>query len=177
MISADYIYYLFAVVIFVVLKAIYPMADHEQLLFILKPTNMLVELFTGNSSIYDATQGYYYPDLHITIEKSCSGFNFWLIAFALSIVVSLNYMKTKIAKVLITPCMLFLSYILTLFVNTSRIVASIKTNDFVETFSDHPISWLHQAEGSFIYLLFLILFYSALQFFYTNYFIRHEKLT
>ncbi len=177
MMSANYLYYFFTMVVFVVLKAIYPMTDHDQLLFILKPTNILVEFFTGSSSIYDATQGYYYPDLHITIEKSCSGFNFWLISFALSVFVSLNYIKTKIAKILITPGMLLLSYILTLFVNTSRILASIKANHFVETFSDHPIDWLHQAEGSFIYLLFLILFYSSLKLFYTHCYIRYEKLT
>jgi len=153
------------------------MTDHDQLFFILKPTNGLVEIFTGSPSFYDATIGYYYPNLNITIEKSCSGFNFWLLAFVLSAFVSLNYLQSKKAKAFIIPVMLVVSYLLTLFVNASRIVTSLAANSMTSAWYDHPVTWLHQAEGAFIYLMFLILFYSSLQFFYSKNFTRHEKLT
>ncbi|MDB5255454.1 MAG: xrtK [Chitinophagaceae bacterium] len=174
--NSKYIYYLCTMIIFMALKAWYTTTDHDQLLFILKPTQLLVEIFTGSPAVYDAAHGYFYPDLNITIEKSCSGFNFWLLSFALFVFVSLNHLRSQMGKLFAIPAALLLSYVLTLFVNASRIVTSIAANSYTQRFSDHPITWLHQAEGTFIYLLFLILFYSALQFFFTQHSIRHEKL-
>ncbi|MBC7487896.1 MAG: exosortase K [Cytophagaceae bacterium] len=163
-------------IIFMALKAWYTSADHDQLLFMLKPTNSLVEAFTGSSAVYDTAHGYFYSDLNITIEKACSGFNFWLLSFALFVFVALNHLRSQTSKLFVIPVMLCISYALTLFVNASRIIASIAANNYTQQFSAHPITWLHQAEGTFIYLLFLILFYSALQFFFTQRSIRHEKL-
>lgn len=175
MLNKNYLYYLSTMIIFMALKALYPIATQDQLLFILKPTNALVELFTGSSSVYLAS-GYFYADLNIAIEKSCSGFNFWLICFVLFVLVSLNHLQNKNHKLMIIPIMLIVSYVLTIFVNASRIVTSLTANKITNAFHDHPITWLHQAEGAFIYLLFLILFYSGLKFLYTHKSLRHEKL-
>lgn len=172
---SKYIYYFCTMIVFMSLKAWYATAGHDQLLFILNPTHLLVEAFTGSSAIYDFNYGYFYPDLNITIEKSCSGFNFWLLSFSLLVFVTLNHLRSEVSKLLAIPVMLLISYALTLFVNASRIIASIAANRYTQRFCDHPITWLHQAEGTFIYLLFLILFYSALQLFFTQRAIRHEK--
>ena len=174
--NTKYIYYLCTMIIFMALKAWYTTAHHNQLLFLLNPTHLLVEAFTGSSAVYDAAVGYFYADLNITIEKSCSGFNFWLLSFVLFVFVALNHVQSQRSKLFVIPIMLGISYVLTLFVNASRIVTSIAANSYTKEFMDHPITWLHQAEGTFIYLLFLILFYSALQFFFTQRSIRHEKL-
>lgn len=171
-----YIYYLFTMIIFMALKVWYTTTDHDQLLFILKPTQLLVEAFIGSSAIYDSTHGYFYPDLNITIEKSCSGFNFWLLSFTLFVFVALNHLRSTAWKLLTIPLMLLLSYLLTPLVNASRIVTSIVANNYTQQFSDYPITWLHQAEGTFIYLFFLLLFYTVLQFFFLQHATRHEKI-
>jgi exosortase K len=92
--------------IFLLLKLGYTMADNNSLVFLLKPTNALVGLLTGSTSTYFADKGYFYSNLDIVIEKSCSGFNFLILCFGM-----LGFLDDKIcrqhtAKVVGHSCML-----------------------------------------------------------------------
>src|SRR5437016_1258435 len=67
--------------IFLLLKFWYASANNEDLGLFLKPTSNLVSLMTGSKWTMEGGYIYYFKNLHITIEKSCSGFNFFLISF------------------------------------------------------------------------------------------------
>ena len=124
------------IAIFLLLKYAFTIADASDLIFLLKPTNIFVGLLTGSHSVYIECNGYYHETLNIIINKSCSGFNFWLLSF-----LSFAYLKLPI------PTALGCAYLLTIFANTSRIFASIAMQSRA----------LHEAIGIITYLSFLIL--------------------
>jgi len=149
---------LIAVVIGFALKQFYAVSSTSHLLFILLPVNSMIELFFNLKSSYDAETGFYFESLNIVIDKSCAGINFWIVAFwaAVSIWVKQGpYLKYK---VLIFIGLLMLTYIFTIFANASRIaiaIIALQLNDKI-TFFNAP--WFHEAQGAFVYLLFLLLF-------------------
>ena len=96
-------YYLVAVGLFILLKFGYTVADNNDLAFLLKPTNKLVGVLTGSHSVYLANNGYYYEKLNILIEKSCSGFNFWLLCFLLFTYLLIKYLDKPLHKIIAIP--------------------------------------------------------------------------
>lgn len=150
--------YLIALLVFVVLKIIFKYANTEQLEFLLKPTNKIVEIITNSNSEYVFKKGFYHESLNIIIDKSCSGFNFWLISFLmLSFLLLQNFINKKM-RLIVLPLALSLAYFITILVNSSRIlIAVFAQNTFIKMHADY--SWLHQAEGSFVYLFSLVLVY------------------
>jgi exosortase K len=152
------LFYGLAVSVFMLLKFIYTALDNDSLRFLLYPTNKCIELATNSTAIYAAETGYFHPDLNILIEKSCSGFNFLLLCFLLLFFSNLARFKTAFAKILFLPIALIISYLFTIFVNTSRIMSAIVIERTLPH-SSKQFPWLHEAEGVFIYLSFLIAFY------------------
>src|SRR5688500_15337695 len=84
-------YYLIAAAIFILLKFAFNLATHDELLFLLQPTDKLVELMTGSRSEYNTQQGYLHEELNILVDKSCSGFNFWVLSFLTYTYLALKY--------------------------------------------------------------------------------------
>ncbi|WP_339608084.1 exosortase K [uncultured Roseivirga sp.] len=143
----------------VYMKFWYSQSTVENLFFILKPINQLVQLAIGSSSIRMADGSYYYSEIDVLIDKSCSGFNFLIICWgSLS---SLFYRSHKSIKVNILSLFkaLGLAYLLTIFTNTSRVIISIHLLRFSEMATWLASSWFHEALGSFIYLTSLLLTY------------------
>ena len=66
--------------------------------------------------------------------------------------------KSILHQIIVFPIVIVATYFLTLFANTSRILTSL----FISKQTSLNYSWLHQAEGVFIYLSFLIIFYTLL---------------
>ena len=64
-------YYLTAAGLFVLLKIGYTFVGNNDLTFLLKPTDKLVELLTGSRAVYTTENGYFHSALNIVIEKSC----------------------------------------------------------------------------------------------------------
>ncbi|MGB1205019.1 MAG: exosortase K [Chitinophagales bacterium] len=157
--NKNIIYYLIAMALFVLLKFGYTIADTNDLNFLLQPTNKLVEILTGLQSIYSIENGYYYAQLNIVINKSCSGFNFWLLCFLMLTFLSVNYFNKTIHKVSAFVFCFIAAYLLTIFVNSSRIFASIVLlNPSISTFHiKQPI--IHESIGILTNLVFLILIY------------------
>ncbi|WP_443939612.1 exosortase K [Pedobacter sp. MW01-1-1] len=151
------------ILLFLLLKALYTVLTTEQLSFILGPTNFLVSLLLSTKASYLHGIGYFHHDLNITIEKACSGFNFMLLSFILSYYLAVNQLKNGFSAGVILTISLIFSWILTVFVNASRIVSSVIINRSF-FFSKSAEAVLHQTEGTFIYLFFLVLTYKALNY-------------
>lgn len=162
-------YYLTAIGLFIVLKFGYTIANTNDLIFLLKPTDKLVGLLTSSKSVYFADKGFYYQNLNIIIEKSCSGFNFLLLCFSMISILALKYVRNSLYKALIIPVALLSAYLMTIFVNASRIFASIvlqhQTNSFMPKNSQLVV---HETIGIITNLSFLVLGYYLLERFFKN---------
>lgn len=167
------IYQLAILVFFICAKLTYSHANNNTISFLTRPTNAIISFITNKTYTYSPEAGFYYTSLNIVIDKSCSGFNFWMLLFLLLFFSTLKLTKTHKNKFLLFPATLLISYLLTLFVNTSRILASL----FIAQNTSLQYSWLHQAEGVFIYLSFLIVFYLSLNYLQIKFINNHEKLT
>lgn len=160
-----------AIGLFIGLKYLYTLADNDALLFLLKPTNALVAAITNSTAVYSSDAGFFHQKLDIVINKSCSGFNYWILGFIMSIFMALQYPTARGHKISLFPVTLALAYLLTLFVNTSRILVATY---FLPGLSAR-YAWIHQAQGVFIYLSFLILFYLIFNHSLTTLFRKNEK--
>jgi exosortase K len=104
------------------------------------------------------------------IEKSCSGFNFLSLCFLVFAYLGLKYFDRHLHKTLTIPTALFCAYLLTIFANVSRIVASIVVrNQTVGFFLDkQPL--IHEIVGITTYFSFLVLAY-----FFFLIFLKHKN--
>lgn len=161
------------IALFLLLKVGYTQTNSDDLLFLLSPTNKLVSLFTGNISSYIQSSGYFYPDFNILIEKSCAGFNFFILCFLISYATCIQHIINSTNRWIALPICLLCSYILTIAVNTSRILISISLSASKNVFTD--ISIFHQLQGTFIYLFFLLLSYLILKHLLNKH-IKNEEL-
>jgi exosortase K len=152
-----------AVGLFVLLKFGFPLADNNDLTFLLKPTDKLFGLFTGSHSIYLSESGYFYEDLNIIIDKSCSGFNFWVLCFLLFTYLTVKHFDKTLSKILTIPTALIGAYLLTIFVNTSRIFASIVVQSQTKGIFLNRQHIIHEAIGIITNLTFLILAYVLIE--------------
>ncbi|MDI1256118.1 MAG: exosortase K [Flavobacterium sp.] len=160
-IKSQHYYYAAIIGIFLLLKQYYTATSNNDLKFLLTPTNALVSLLFGSSPQYSTSFGYVYDNLNIVIEKSCSGYNFWILCFAMLAFLTVNSYKTHLKKIAAILLILTISWLLTIFVNTSRIATAIFISEQFPN-SSKQFPWLHQSEGIFIYLSFLIAFYMIL---------------
>ena len=152
-------HYLAAAGLFVILKFGYTLADNNDLLFLLKPTDFSVSLLTGSQSVYSTDNGYYHKTLNILIDKSCSGFNFWLLSFLLYTFLLLKYCNKTALKLLAIPASFICAYLLTIFANSSRIFTSIIVQSQTESFFPDRQHLIHEAVGIITNLFFLVLAY------------------
>ena len=161
-------YYLTAVGLFVLLKVGFTFADNGNLTFLLKPTDKLVGLLIGSQSVYLADYSFFYEKMNIVIEKSCSGFNFWILCFLAFAYLGLKYFDKHLHKILTIPTVLFCAYLLTIFANASRIVASIVVrNQTIGIFPDkQPV--IHEMVGITTYFLFLVLVFFLIEKFFKH---------
>ena len=157
-------YYVVAILLFVLLKFGYTLADYNDLAFLLKPTAKLVELLTGSQPVYLSDNGYFYDQLNILIGKSCSGFNFWILSFLVFSYLGLKYFDKHLLKILMLPTALVCAYLLTVLSNTSRIFASVVVrNQTIIIFPDKQYL-IHEIVGIITNLTFLILTYCLIEF-------------
>jgi len=162
--------------IFIGLKVFHRVADTELLRFLLAPTNAIIELVTNSNSTFISTSGYFHESLNIVINKSCSGFNFWVLCFIMLTFLVLPFLKNNLQKITAIPVVLIGAFILTILVNASRILFSLFIHEKLINLLGTK-TWLHQAEGTFIYCSFLILIYLGLEYFLKNVKNRYEKST
>lgn len=151
-----------AVALLLLGKYWYSQADTEALLFLLRPVSWLIHLLSNQPYTFLAGQGFYFPNGHLLINASCSGFNWLLLAYLLGIFAGLRFLGKPFHKITLLPIMLPAAYLLCLVVNSMRIFFSIF---ITEQFAQNS-AWLHLVEGTFVYLSSLILWYFACQYFF-----------
>jgi len=156
-------YYLAATGIFILLKFGFTFADNSNLTFLLAPTDKFVGFLTGSQSIYVSDNGYYHEKLNIAIDKSCSGFNFWVLCFLIFSYLMVRYFDKHFHKILTIPFALLGAYLLTIFVNTSRIFASIIVQSHTENILPNQQHLIHEIIGIVTNLTFLILAYIVIE--------------
>ena len=156
-------YYLTAVGLFILLKFGYTLAENNDLTFLIKPTDKLVGLLTGSDSVYLSESGYYHEHLNIIIDKSCSGFNFCILCFLLYTYLAVRHFDKTLNKILTIPIALIGAYLLTIFVNTSRIFVSIVVQSQTKSVFLNHQHIIHEAIGITTNLTFLILAYVLIE--------------
>lgn len=169
-IKNNFLYYGVAIALFLGLKFLYTTASSNQVYFLIKPIDGIVSFFTNSVSHYHESDGFYHEKFNITIDKSCSGFNFLLMCFVILYTSLLRILKRNWHKLVVIPLTFLIAYLFTLFVNTSRILVAI----FIEGNFNLHFSWMHQAQGVFIYLSFLIALYLFVNFLITKITRTHE---
>ena len=139
------------------MKLGYTFADNGNLSFLLQPTDKLVSFLTNSPSVYSESNGYFHEKLNILIDKSCSGFNFWILCFLVFTFLTIKYLRKPLHKLLSIPVALFGAWLLTIFVNTSRIYASIIIQNHSKNILANQQHVVHEAIGIITNLSFLIL--------------------
>lgn len=156
----DLYYYLALTVIFVSLKFAFSHMQTDNLRYFLMPLDKIVTLATNSNSRYITGQGYYHQQFNILIDKSCSGFNFFILCFTMLGAVLIQRTNNQDPRRRSLLGLFITAYILSIFVNSARIISSLFLQSMDSTFSFMRSALLHQAEGIFIYLCFLIIIYS-----------------
>jgi exosortase K len=151
-------YYIVVILLFLGLRYVYTQATTDNVLLLLAPTSKIVSLLLGSPAEYDSTNGYFFANLGIVINKSCSGFTFWLVAFTMLIFVRLQHCESHFSKILLFIKGAIIVYLLTVLANASRILFAIKINQLLPDLHQEYY-WLHETQGNAIYLAVLIGFY------------------
>jgi len=174
--KGSYLYYLLAIVIFILLKFSYTLSNNDDLFFLLNPTNKIIGLITGSNATYLPEQGFLHHQLNIIIDKSCSGFNFWMISYMMLTFLGLKYITSDFQKILLIPIALLVAYMLTIITSSSRIIVSIIIQNHTSNFLFLSQSTIHESIGVITNLSFLIITY----FLFNNFLSKmnpYEKLT
>ena len=164
-------YYIVGIALFIGLKLMYSNANNNQVFILLKPVDKIVSFIFDSHSVYNNNTGFFHEKLNITIDKSCSGFNFLMLSFILLYFSFLKSLKSQFLKILVIPLALLFAYSFTLFVNASRVLTAI----FIKKKTSLDYAWLHEAEGVFIYLSFLIALYISINYVQNKIINTHEK--
>lgn len=154
-----------AVIILILGKSWYSQADTNALLFLLSPVTWLVHMISNQPYTFIPGQGFHFPNGNIMINGSCAGFNWLLLAFLIGVFAGLRGLQRSIHKIILLPVMLLMAYLLSLLVNSTRILFSIV---ILEKIAQNN-TWLHLVEGTFVYLSSLILWYLVCQYFFTKF--------
>jgi len=167
--------YLLTIVLAVGLKYHYSVASTVDLIWVLRPTAILVEIITGHSYIFEKGAGFINKEIGIIIAKSCAGVNFLIMVFGLSVSTLIHHLKSSLAKYLIFLGSLLWAYVLTILVNAIRIIGAIGLFQM-----EGNILWLdkadlHRLQGIFFYFAFLCLFYFMLRKIILRYQYEHEQ--
>jgi len=141
------------------LKAFYSSATADDLLWILTPTTVLVELLSGRSFEFESYAGYMSSDHRFVIAVPCAGVNFLIAAFLMLALRRLWRERFQPDSWFFLPVTVMLAYVATLLANTTRIwfALEMRAESAWLTWLTH--NQLHRLEGIVIYFLFLMLLF------------------
>lgn len=142
-------------------KYFYSRADADALLWLLAPTACLVSGLFGISAFeYQPQAGFVNHQLRFIIAPSCSGFQFWLVLSAVLGLSFLNRFQKKWSWLAFSTAG---SYVMTLLVNSLRIVLSIRLPELLAdtriVTEFLPPEKLHSLIGIGVYFSGLLLIY------------------
>ncbi len=137
------------------LKFHYSTATVNQLRWILAPTTLFVELFSGKSFEFESYTGYMSSDHTFVIAAPCAGVNFLITALLILGITRLWRCRSDVMRWYFFPSIAATAFVATLIANTARICLAL---------NDVRISWLsanqqHRLEGIVVYFGFLLLLF------------------
>lgn len=153
------IFYTLALVIALGLKHHYSQAGSDDLVWILRPIAGLVEHISGIQFESEANTGFVSRGYGIIIAPSCAGINFLIMAFCMAVFSGIHGINHCRSKFLWLSASLACAYILTVVVNTLRIIAAIYSYNADIYFGWFTPARVHRLQGIVIYFFFLCLFY------------------
>ena len=153
-------------------KLFYRHANTADLDLFLAPPSYLLRLFTG-SHFTLTIDGYYFYDLNTIIDKSCSGFNLFLIYVAVGSFCFLKNKGSLIRSVLGFAVVFIASYLLTMITNFFRIYTLLNVEDPVSSVLSLPSRYIHEGIGVINNTIFLIIAYLITSYLQNKY--HHEK--
>ena len=118
-------YYLAGILWVVCMKYFYSHAGSDDLLWILSPTARWVRILGGLSFEYQSGLGYVNHFYRFVIAASCSGIQFMIILNAMLLFSFLHRLKSRKGRMLWTLGALGGSYVLTILINSIRILTAI----------------------------------------------------
>ena len=139
------------------LKYHYSVATVNALRWILEPTRIMVEIFTGHTFRFESYAGYLIDDRTFIIAASCAGVNFLIIMF-LMLNAGQFYRERRLTWGHI-GISLIIAYVTTLIANTVRIVIALQLLKYdvrIGSFGDEDV---HRLEGIVVYFVFLLLLF------------------
>jgi len=134
------------------LKSHYSGASAGELLWILGPTTVLVEMMSGWSFEFEAGTGYLNKDHFFLIAPSCSGVNFLMTSFLMLSLKWIWTLRSKKAQLLSLPLAAGIAFLATLIANSVRISLAL-------AFQNLNSGQLHRIEGIVIYFGFLLILF------------------
>ncbi len=147
------------------LKLFYPAASTEDLKLFVQPTAAIISIVNHQAFTYTQA-GFYFPEVNVLIDKSCSGFNFFIIALCVfASIVPYNYLTKRQCAVMMSSLMMsslmmssliVITYAVTICVNTSRIVIAMFMLKLEPSMPWITQPWVHEAEGALVYLFALL---------------------
>ena len=169
-------FYILILVIFLILKYLGMSINLDHVTVLLYPVNKCLQILTGGSSVYIAGEGYYFEKIQIVLDKSCSGFNLWLLCFLILSFLFLKYSNKLWQRIVVIPASLGVAYVLAIVINTCRIYTSIILQRTISSvLSLHP-DMVHEAIGIINNVFFLTLIYYIAEKILQNRY-NHAKLT
>lgn len=145
------------------MKYFYSKAGVCDLKWLLAPIVWWVSSLSGISFVYDPWEGYVSHTCQFVIAPSCSGMQFMIITAATLIFPFVHRMNTRFKKFCWTMSSLASSYILTILVNTCRIIISIYLPLYLEqkNLSGGLLTpeRLHTLIGTSVYFTSLLIIY------------------
>ena len=142
------------------LKLFYSTATPDDLLWVLTPTTVLVELLSGERFEFESYFGYLSSDHKFVIAVPCAGVNFLITAFLMLALRRLWSNRFQAIGWAYIPIAATLAYVATLLANTTRIWFALEMRTQSAWLTANQV---HRLEGIVIYFLFLLLLFVLLE--------------
>ena len=145
------------------LKSFYSTATPDDLLWILAPTTVLVELFSGQQFEFESYAGYMSSDHRFVIAVPCAGVNFLITAFVMVALRRLWRERFGPQISYAIPVAAAIAYVATIIANAARICLALELRARSVEVSWLTSNQLHRLEGIVVYFGFLVLLFVLLE--------------
>jgi exosortase K len=127
---------------------------------LLYPTDKMVGWWTGVPSVYSEELGYVRSTMQTTIDKSCSGFSLWSLAFLMLCWLVASSPKIALwTRFSLMAMATVVAYVFTICINSAGMICYMSIRPLIGNYM--PAHTVHVGVGIFVHLFFLMLLYTA----------------
>ena len=138
----------------------YAHAEVHQLVWVLRPTSFLVQLFLGEPYQYAPELGFVFPQVGMVINRACAGVNFMIVLATASMATIPPRVGRKSHRWLAFLVMPILAYVVTLGANASRILCLVRVGPWQQSLGPATADIMHTGIGALVYVGFLLAAYT-----------------